>query len=192
MYLEKLLGRFYQQIRIIIYKVLSDNKNVVGKGKIHQPVLFKGLGKISIGDNVHFGYTPSPYFYEGSIYLEARSNESVISIGSNVLINNCFTIICDKTQVILKNNILIGTNVEIVDSDFHGVHPDKRNSNDYKCFPVFIDDNVFIGSNSKIFKGVSIGRNSIVANSSVVTRDVPENVIVGGNPAKVIKNVFES
>jgi acetyltransferase-like isoleucine patch superfamily enzyme len=64
--------------------------------------------------------------------------------------------------------------------------PTERNSDKHICSSVTLEDNVFVGSNSKILKGVSIGENSIVANSSVVTKSFPGNVIIGGNPAKVI------
>jgi acetyltransferase-like isoleucine patch superfamily enzyme len=153
--------------------------------------LVKGLGKVSVGENVHLGYFPSPYFYETTMYIEARGEGSSIVIGNNVYINNGFKVICDKTTIVIGNKVLMGTNVEIIDSDFHCIHPDERNNPNYKCLPVFIGDNVFIGSNVKILKGVTIGNNSVIANNSVVTKSIGENLIAGGNPAKNIKSVYE-
>ena len=87
---------------------------------------------------------------------------------------------------------MIGTNVEICDSDFHGLNVVERKlSKKEKSKPVKIQDDVFIGSNVRICKGVTIGRGSVIANSSVVIRDVPENSIAGGNPATIIKKLDE-
>jgi maltose O-acetyltransferase len=57
--------------------------------------------------------------------------------------------------------------------------------------PIKVEDNVWIGANATILPGVTIGKNSIVGAGAVVTKDVPENTIVGGNPAKVIRNITE-
>lgn len=190
-FLQKLIRSSFQRIRIYIYRALSGNNQVTGKPLIHQPVLFSGLGNISIGENTSLGYFPSPGFYTSYIHLEARNMGSKIVIGSNVFFNNNLTVICDKTTIKIGDNVLIGTDVEILDSDFHGIHPDERNSGNHLCAPVTIHDNVFIGAHAKILKGVVIGKNSIVAHSAVVTKDVPENVIVGGNPAKFIKSIFD-
>ena len=85
--------------------------------------------------------------------------------------------------------MFVGTNVEIIDSDFHNLDPNLRNSGNHKCKPVKIGRNVFVGSNVKILKGVTIGENSVIANGSVVVKDIPANVIVAGNPASVIKEI---
>lgn len=85
---------------------------------------------------------------------------------------------------------MIGTNVEIYDSDFHGlsIH-DRKLSKKEKSKPVKIEDDVFIGSNVRICKGVTIGKGSVIANSSVVTKSMPENIIAGGNPAIIIREI---
>jgi acetyltransferase-like isoleucine patch superfamily enzyme len=67
----------------------------------------------------------------------------------------------------------------------------NNNWNDIGIAPITIKENVFIGTGSIIGKGVTIGENSIVAAGSVVHRDVPANVIVGGNPAGIIADVIE-
>jgi maltose O-acetyltransferase len=97
--------------------------------------------------------------------------------------------ISDKTKIEISDNVLIGHNVEIFDSDFHELDPKNRNSGNHITKPVLIGENVFIGSNCKILKGVNIGRNSIIANGSIVVNDIPENVIAGGIPAKFIKKL---
>jgi maltose O-acetyltransferase len=169
---------------------LSDNSHIEGqKPQIRTPTLFIGKGKIRFKNNVNLGYFPSPYYYDGQIYIESRNKDSLIEFGSNVMINNNFRIICDKSRISIGDSVLIGTNVEILDSDFHEVDPNNRNSGNYICKPVYIKDNVFIGNNVTILKGVSIGTNSIVANGSLVLNSFPDNVIIGGVPAKIIGNL---
>jgi len=85
---------------------------------------------------------------------------------------------------------LIGTNCEIIDSDFHDLHPDRRTNGKAKTAKVVIGNNVFIGNNVKIMKGVTIGDNSVIANSSVVTKSVVEDVIVGGYTAQILRNIY--
>ena len=188
---RRLIRKYYQKLRILNSKILSSNYNVVGNPKISQPVLFLGLGKIQFAEGVFLGYYPSPFFYDGSIYIEARVKGSNVSVGKNTHINNGARIICDKTYIIIGDNVLIGTSFEVLDSDFHGIHPSKRMDMNYKCLPVIIENNVFIGNNVTILKGVKIGKNSVIANSSVVVKDIPADSIAAGNPARVIKSVYE-
>ena len=189
--LAKLILKYFQRIRIFISKALSTNNNLIGKPNILQPVIFEGLGKIVIDDTVTLGYTTSPLFYDTSIYIEARGKDSSVKIGKNSYINNGARIVCDKTSIVFGSNLLIGINFEIMDSNFHGIHPEKRRDSDYTCLPVVIEDNVFIGNNVTVLKGVTIGKNSVIANSSVVVKSIPPDSIAGGNPAKVIKTVYE-
>ncbi|EMI41654.1 transferase hexapeptide repeat containing protein [Rhodopirellula sp. SWK7] len=87
----------------------------------------------------------------------------------------------------IGDRCLIGDGVTIFDSDFHGIHPDQRHQLGNHS-PVSISNNVWLGSRVMVLKGVSIGENSIVAAMSVVTKDIPANVIAAGNPARVINN----
>ena len=85
---------------------------------------------------------------------------------------------------------MIGSCVEILDSDFHGLSIEQRRmSKPEWARPVTISDAVFIGSNVKIMKGVSIGYGSVIANGSVVVSDVPAGVIAGGVPAKKLGEI---
>jgi acetyltransferase-like isoleucine patch superfamily enzyme len=187
--LGKITGPPYQFFRRIKYRLLSSNPNRSGTPRLMQPVLFSGRGTISFSKDVTLGYFPSPFYYNGIIYLEARRKESQIRFGQRVFANNNLSIICESTLVDIGDDVLIGSNVEIVDSDFHEIHPDQRNSGHHKGKPVLIGNNVFIGSNTKILKGVIIGTNSVIANGSVVTKSFPDNVIIGGNPAVVMKTI---
>ena len=179
----------FQYPRILKYKFLSNCKNIEGTPKFLQPTQLLGKGTISFGLNVTLGVNPSPEFYSGYGYIDARSQKSRIDIGDNVWINNNYMITSEGEGIEIGNDSLIGFNVEITDSDFHDLHPDRRMNGVPKTAKVFIGRNVFIGSNVKILKGVTIGDNSVIANSSVVTKSIPTNVIAGGYPAKVIQNL---
>ena len=186
--ISKIKQLCFVNLRIIKYKFLSDCQRVVGKPKLFYPVLLKGKGTIIFGENVQIGVISSPYFYLGYTFMEAKYDSSEINIGSNVAINNAFSIIC-SSKVTIRDNVLIGGNCTIMDNDGHYLDLDKRNESNPISFPVYIGENVFIGSNVSILKGVTIGENSVIGNGSVVSKNIPKNVIAAGNPAKVIRNL---
>jgi acetyltransferase-like isoleucine patch superfamily enzyme len=173
----------YQRYRIAKFRLSSACQNVHGKPIIRQPVQFVGRGTIRFDGQVNLGFYPSPYFLNGSIYLEARSPESIIEIGDGVWMNNNVVLVSNGAGISIGKRTLLGWNCEIIDSDFHDLHPDRR-ANPGKSAKVEIGENVFIGSNVRILKGVRIGNNTVIGNGSVVTRSVPENMMVFGNPAQ--------
>lgn len=178
-----------QFIRIAIYKYLySTNKGVLVDTLFRQPVQLVGAGKIYM-DKVVVGVWPSPGFINSVAYVEARSIDARVIIGAGTSINNGLVIIADKKTVEIGENCLIGTNVYISDSDFHGLELDNRHSGNYVCEPVIISNNVFIGNDVRILKGVVIGEGSVVANSAVVTKDVEPGSVYAGVPAKFIRRL---
>lgn len=188
--LSRLLGRYvFQYPRILKYRILSDCRLVEGTPVVYQPVLLSGKGKIVFGKNSRLGVARSPFFYTGYGYIEARTEDAVIEIGDNVWLNNNFVFVSAGGGISIGSNVLMGSNVEISDSDFHSLDPSKRDGRKPTSKKVIIEDNVFIGSNVKILKGITIGRNSVIANSSVVSRSIPENTVAGGIPTKILKNL---
>ena len=101
--------------------------NVTMKGDVHftTPVLMLGEGSITIGANVIFGWHRDPGFFDGSILIDAR-NKAHIEIGDNVVINNNSAIIAEGEGVVIGARTMIGWSVEIANSDFHDLHPDRR------------------------------------------------------------------
>lgn len=101
--------------------------------------------------------------------------------------------ICAAQSIRIGKACLIGANVTLADTDFHAVAPQDRRFNncesDIAAAPIRIGDNVFIGTESIILKGVEIGENSIIGAGSVVTKNVPANVIAAGNPARIIRQI---
>ena len=180
--------KIYRSLRRSKYTFLSNNKNVEGSYIAHQPVLCNGKGILVFGSNVNFGVINSPMFYNSYSYIEARSQNATISFGNNVHINNAFSVISEK-GITIGNNVLIGYNCHIADSDFHDLNKNKRLQTDPNPIEVNVGNNVFIGNNVTILKGVSIGENTVVAGGSVVTKSFPENVIIGGIPAMILKEL---
>jgi acetyltransferase-like isoleucine patch superfamily enzyme len=174
----------YQKLRILKFRILSDCKHVYGTPIVRQPVQYTGLGVIRMNGQVNLGVYPSPFFLSGCIYLEARSQDSLIEIEDGVWINNNTCILSDGAGVYIGKRTMLGTNCEILDSDFHDIHPDHRMTGIPRSARVVIEENVLIGSNVKILKGVRIGKNSVVANGSVVTKSIPESMLAFGNPIK--------
>lgn len=170
------------------YYFLSNN-TIKGNPTRISPVLVLGKGLIDIHDSGTLGYHPSPGSFDTSIYLEARCDSSKIIIAENVFINNCCTIIAERTSIHIGPNCLIGPNVKIFDSDFHNLQTDKRTNGIPESRPVEIGSNVFIGASVIILKGVSIGENTVIAAGSVVTKSFGDNVIIGGNPAKLLRKL---
>ncbi|MGZ3812155.1 MAG: acyltransferase [Mucilaginibacter sp.] len=173
-------------------------------GKINY--LFAYLWKVKIGKNcLFYGRT---YFYRsddnGVIIIgdncRFRSKRTSNWIGVNkpcmlsthgklgaelIIGNNCGlsgTVIGAFKKIHLGNNVMCGANTTITDSDWH---PEDVRSG--APADVIIEDNVWLGVNSIVLKGVTIGENSVIGANSVVTKSIPANAIAAGNPCKVIK-----
>lgn len=191
MKIKVFLSQVYFKIRKVVYASCSNNNRVVGTYKSNIPVVIRGEGQVVFGEQVNFGVINSPFFYNSYVYIEARNDDSVVSFGKNIHINNAFSIISEK-EVHINDNVLIGFNCTISDSNFHNLEWDKRHEAEPEPKAVIICKNVFIGNNVTILKGVTIGENSIIAACSVVTKSFPENVIIGGCPAKILKRLESS
>ncbi len=185
--LARLMRAVVQEPRLVLYRLLSDNR-AEGKAICAQPLLTSGLGKIVFERNVTIGLFSSPYFFSTYAYLEARNSTASIEIGKGTWISNNFCAIAEHSSIRIGQNCRIGANVEILDSDFHGVRVQERaESRPEWTKPVRIGDDVFIGSNVTILKGASVGKGAIIASGAIVTSDIPDGVIAGGSPARPLK-----
>jgi acetyltransferase-like isoleucine patch superfamily enzyme len=90
-------------------------------------------------------------------------------------------------EIVLGDGVMMANGSYITDSDWHTVYDRTARAED--ATPVHIGDNVWLGDHATVLKGVTIGANSVVAARAVVTRDVPANVVVAGNPAQVVKEL---
>jgi acetyltransferase-like isoleucine patch superfamily enzyme len=168
--------------KIIERKVTFDRYPVC-----NQKLLITGVGSVQIGEKCSFGYKLGGNFYRGLIEFQPRYEQSKIIIGSNVSANNNL-ILCSANLIEIGDDTLIGQGVCIVDHEAHGIDPAKRRQlGDIGM--VKIGRNVWIGNNVTILKNSEIGENTIVAAGAVVSGQFPSNVIIGGVPAKVIRNL---
>ena len=112
-----------------------------------------------------------------------------IEVGENFFANYNFTVL-DVGKVRIGANAQIAPNVSIYTAG-HPVHPDSRNSGYEYGIGITIGDNVWIGGNACIMPGVTIGDNVVIGAGSVVTKDIPDNVIAAGNPCRIIRAITE-
>jgi acetyltransferase-like isoleucine patch superfamily enzyme len=111
-----------------------------------------------------------------------------INVGRNVFINQNCTFY-DLGGIDIADEVMIGPNVSLITSG-HPIEPSRRRA----CVvakPIVIEHNVWIAAGATIIGGVTVGENAVVAAGSVVTRDVPPNTLVAGNPARVIRSIAE-
>ncbi|WOO47007.1 sugar O-acetyltransferase [Bacillus subtilis] len=108
-------------------------------------------------------------------------------VGDNFFANFDCTIL-DVCEVRFGDNCMLGPSVQIYTAT-HPLHPTERNSGLEYGKPITFGNNVWIGGSAVINPGVTIGNNVVIAAGSVVTKNVPDNVVVGGNPAKLIKHL---
>lgn len=118
----------------------------------------------------------------------AREN-AILEVGENFRMSGGSITVTEL--ITIGNNVVVGANTAIMDSDFHPSHPDERLQypNRGQSTPVTIGDNVFIGANSFILRGVTIGSGSVIGTGSVVTTDVKPGTIVFGNPARTVGSI---
>jgi acetyltransferase-like isoleucine patch superfamily enzyme len=131
-----------------------------------------------IGKAVHESFVLIPPFYT------AGGDE--ISVGHNVFVNQNCTFY-DLGGLDIGDDVLIGPNVSIITAG-HPLEPSRRRAATIGK-PIVIERGVWIAAGATIIGGVTVGENSVVAAGSIVTRDVPPNTLVGGNPARVIRLV---
>jgi acetyltransferase-like isoleucine patch superfamily enzyme len=121
------------------------------------------------------------------VILSTRRPGASLTIGDDFGMTGG-SIVCEE-RIAIGQRVTVGANTTIVDTDFHPLDPSVRQQNptDGGTALVIIEDDVFIGMNTLVLKGVTIGHGSVIGAGSVVTRDIPPGVIAAGNPAQVIK-----
>lgn len=186
-------------IRRIVIAVQTFIVNLLYSRKLGNKIKLLGIPIISIhkGANVKFGNNilliSHSYFSQPGVnhpvIIRTLSENSKLTVGNDVGISGGG--ICVLNEVIIGNNVMLGANTFITDTDFHSINPDNRRYNyeEIKAKKVEIEDNVFIGMDSIVLKGVKIGSNSVIGAGSVVSKNIPPNQIWAGNPIKFIRDL---
>ena len=157
----------------------------------HLRIGIGSFGLTSARDETVIRIRPGARFVvDGQVNLHRGSRIVVdageLLIGHQTMVNG-FTKILVATGVTIGSGCNIAWNVQILDTDFHAVHVDGQPQP--HTAPIVIGDHVWIGTNSLVLKGVTVGDGAVVAAGSVVTRDVPASTLVAGVPAKPVRTI---
>lgn len=179
-------SRIYYTIYTIIKYRFYPNVNFGRKISFVGVPKFKNKpgGLISIGNNCTFLSRPTSNLIgiNRPCIISTQDSKAEIIIGNNCGFSG--TVIGAFAKIEIKDNVRCGANTLITDGDWHLDDPRAG-----KPLPILIEENVWLGEGVKVLKGITIGKNSLVGIGSVVTKDIPANVIAAGNPCKVIKEL---
>ena len=169
-------------------RVIYKNYRIVGTPFVET----SDMGKIVFGENlsVNNGMMANQIGYNTPCVFRAEGGS--IIVGDNVGLSQT-TLIAKGADITIGSNVKMGSGVKVYTTDFHSLDYIKRRDaevdmKERKCAPVMIDADCFIGAGTIILKGVHIGARTVVGAGSVVTKDIPADVIAAGNPCKVIRN----
>lgn len=134
-----------------------------------------------------FGKAGTDIWIEAPFHCDYGWN---IEVGNNFFANYNLTIL-DVGKVTIGDNVQMAPNVSIYTAG-HPIHPEARNTGYEYGIPITIGNNVWIGGNVVILPGVAIGDNVVIGAGSVVSRDIPDNMIAVGNPCRVIREITDA
>lgn len=182
----KFIDDIYNWMKLKRYAIHYNNVSI--NGKIYCVSEKKGNIFIGNGCKINSSLKSNPIGGSCKTILYTRGNGK-IEIGENTGISNAA--IFSSNSIKIGNNVLLGGGTKIYDTDFHGVNYLNRYTSEEKVAtsPVIIEDYVFVGAHTIILKGVHIGKGAVIGAGSVVTKNIPENEIWAGNPAKFIRKV---
>ncbi len=128
----------------------------------------------------------------GKSWIEPPLN---VCVGKNVHVGDgCYfnfnTVFVDDYKITVEDNVMFGPNVTVITTG-HPVHPENRSHGEMYCAPVTIKKGAWLCSNVTVLPGVTIGENSVIAAGSVVTRDIPPNVVAMGSPCRAVREINE-
>jgi acetyltransferase-like isoleucine patch superfamily enzyme len=185
-----ILKKKYQKYLISV-GVKYDRKTIRIEGK---PILKNHKNsEIHLGSNVSL-LSNSIYNIAGinhPVILATCAENAIIKIGNNTGLSGTTIVCVDKVEI--GDNVNIGVNACIYDNDFHPINFFERRKNPgfdlskISYNSIVIGNDVWIGANSTILKGVKLGNRVVVAAGSVVTKSFPADSLIGGNPAKLIR-----
>lgn len=186
--IPQIKGKIWIGFYRAIYPDFRTGKNLKCWGRIY--LIKSRESKIRIGDNVRIvsDCLRSAIAIHSRFKIHALGG-SIIDIGNDVGLTGV-SISARSTGIRIGDGTIIAPNTSLMDTDFHAPWPPQKRMYNLgldRDRPVLIGRDVWIGMNCVILKGVSIGDNSIIAAGSVVSRDIPSNVLAGGSPARTIR-----
>ena len=180
---EKMLaGELYNALDSQLIKELNETKDVIHQYNLLMPTELEKRRQMLIELLGHVG--DDKVFINQPFYCDYGKH---ISVGKRFFANFNFTVL-DEARVTIGDDCFVGPNVSIYTA-CHSTDPVERNSRREWALPVTIGDNVWIGGSVTILAGVTIGDNVTIGAGSVVTRDIPSNVIAMGNPCRPVKTI---
>jgi acetyltransferase-like isoleucine patch superfamily enzyme len=165
------------------YRLLRGDRVQFGPGfQANRKLVIKGPGRVVFGANVN------AWAHEERNVILTFDRDATIRIGSNVRLNGVG--LMAKRGITVGDHCILGSTL-LVDTDFHSIRRDRATNPDapVASAPIVVEDNVWLAGQTVVLKGVRIGRNSVVGFRAVVTRDVPPDVVVAGNPARVVRDL---
>ena len=146
------------------------------------------FSSIVIGDKCRFRSNVDSNFVgiNRPCMVSTLSSTAMIDIGPMCGFSG--TVIAANKSIQIGANVLCGGNVTISDTDWHGIKSCERRESGLSA-NIVIEDNVWIGLNAIVLKGVTIGKNTIIGAGSVVNRSLPPNVIAAGQPSRIVRNL---
>lgn len=193
----KYIYHIYLKLHIAITSLINNfyflllNVDAHKSCKIRGRLFIRNSGVIKIDKNViiNSAFKYNPIGGQAFMSIVVDSN-AILEIKDGAGISNS-AIFC-KNKITIGQNVFIGGDCKIYDTDFHSILIKDRMSIPEigaKSAPVLIKSGAFIGTGSLILKGVVIGENSVIAAGSIVSKSIPDNELWGGNPLKFIKKI---
>jgi acetyltransferase-like isoleucine patch superfamily enzyme len=165
----------------------GENWKIFGR-----PIIQKHRGsRIQLNDGLSLRSWPrsNPLAPYHPVVLSTRKADAVIQVGKDCGFTGSTIVAANRVQI--GNRVQVGGNAHIVDFDFHPLTPERR-AEDFNAgahAPIIIRDDVFVGMDSLVLKGVELGEGCVIGAGSVVSQDVPPRTVAAGNPARVVREL---
>ena len=163
------------------YRLLRGDRVSFGPGfQANRKLVIKGPGRVVFGANVN------AWAHEERNVIITYDRDVTIAIGANVRLNGVG--LMARRGITIGDHCILGSTL-LVDTDFHSLRRDRATNPHapVASAPIVVSENVWLAGQTVVLKGVTIGANAVIGFRAVVTRDVPPDVVVAGNPARVVR-----